>query len=85
MNKRIKDLAELLMERSLYQLHGDEGDVTVDTHLRQEVLAWCQTNNITAESPLSPDNRYLSAQYFGVDVWRIKDPQQRSWFVLRWA
>jgi len=62
-------------DASGYVLMGDEKDVAVSYSKRQEVYEWCGANKITVE---------YQGSLAGVDVWRIRDDQQRMWFTLRW-
>lgn len=58
------------------KLVGDSRDIAVLYDRRNQVWNWCQENDIsvTYEGSLA-----------GIDLWRIKDEQQRMWFALRWS
>lgn len=59
-----------------YVLMADERDIAVPYTSRQAVYEWCGTNKITVE---------YQGTLGGVDVWRVRDDQQRVWFTMRWA
>lgn len=62
-------------EKGRVKLVGDQRDIGVATQLRNDVLTWCNNNNID----------FLHQGYMaGVDVWRVPDEQQRVMFLLRW-
>ena len=63
-------------EKGRVKLVGDERDIGVATQHRNDVLTWCNQNNI--------DFLY-QGHMAGVDVWRVKDEQQRVTFILKWA
>ena len=58
-----------------YVIMGDERDIATPYPQRQEVHAWAAENKIIIE---------YQGTMAGIDVWRIKDDQQRAWFALRW-
>ena len=76
---------KVFMTKGELRLHGDERDQVVPSKLRKHVYEWCVRNGVVADMPLSRDGVYISEKYFGVDLWRIKDDQQRMLFVLRWS
>ena len=58
-------------------LHIDPRDIPLPCALRKEVWNWAQQQGID-----------LEGQMYGVkglDVWRIRDEQQRLWFSMRWS
>ncbi len=59
-----------------YVLMGDSRDIAVSYAYRQEVFEWCGINKITVE---------FQGNMSGIDLWRVKDEQQRMWFTMRWA
>ena len=66
---------KVFAEKGRVKLIGDERDIGVATRCRNDVLTWCNKNNID----------FLFQGYMaGIDVWRIQDNQQRAWFALRW-
>ena len=68
-------IKEFAHDASGYVLMGDEKDIAVAASKRQEVYEWCGENKITIE---------YQGTLGGVDVWRVRDEQQRAWFALRW-
>lgn len=58
------------------KLVGDSRDIAVPYDKRKQVWNWCYENNI---------NVTYEGSLAGIDLWRVKDEQQRSWFALRWA
>lgn len=58
------------------QLVGDARDIAVDAGQRQDVWDWCHQNNITPE---------YQSTLAHTDLWRVRDEQQRTAFILRWA
>jgi CRISPR/Cas system CMR subunit Cmr4 (Cas7 group RAMP superfamily) len=59
-----------------YVFMSDERDIATPVSKRQEVYAWAGANGITVE---------YQGSLGGFDVWRVRDEQQRAWFLLRWA
>ena len=66
---------ELVHDLNGYVLMGDERDIAVPYSHRQEVYEWAGLNRITIE---------YQGTLGGVDVWRVRDDQQRAWFALKW-
>ena len=62
------------------ELISDERDIAVDWRIRLDVYDWIQENKIQAEYQGSAYSRL-----FEVDLWRIKDEQQRMLFLLKWG
>lgn len=72
--------ARVFAERGKFKLHSDERDIAVNCQLRHNVWDWCQDNNVEVEYQ---DTRIGNS--FGIDVWRIRDEQQRVLFLLKWG
>ena len=73
---------KVFLERSGVALVSDERDVMVSSSLIKDVIAWCDENGIDAEQVAkSPVTQYS----FGVNLWRVKNDEQRMWFALKWA
>jgi len=66
-------------------VQSDERDVMLPVQYTTTVLSWCKQNGINIESPLDRAEQEMVKQIFGVNIWRVRDEQQRSWFLLRWA
>ncbi len=56
-------------------LTSDSRDIAVPFTYRQQVFTWAGKNKIIIE---------YQGTLSGVDLWRIKDDDHRSWFALRW-
>ena len=67
---------EFVYTDSGYVLMGDHRDIPVPYSNRQAVYDWCGANKITVE---------YQGTLGGTDLWRIRDEQQRAWFMMRWA
>lgn len=76
---------KIFMERDGVVLRGDHRDFMLPAQYKMAVLAWCRRNKIIAELPLSPEYQAVARDYFGMNLWRIRDEQQRMWFALRWS
>jgi hypothetical protein len=76
---------KIFMERDRFILRGDDRDIMLPAQYKMAVLSWCRKNNIDVELPLNKDNEHIAKHYFGVNLWRIRDEQQRAWFALRWS
>ncbi len=63
-------------EKGRVKLVGDERDIGIVSNYRKDVWAWCDANKIDLE---------YQGTLANIDVWRIKDEEQRAWFMLRWA
>jgi hypothetical protein len=72
---------KVFIERKSYKLISDERDVILPMGSTKQVEEWCLNNNITAERV---PQIFVQTQ-LGVTLWRIKDEQQRMWFMLRWS
>lgn len=60
-----------------YTISSDARDVLVDGSKDFEVMSWCHKQGILADI-------YLKVAG-GESVWRIKDDEQRTLFLLRWS
>lgn len=67
---------KVFAEKGRVRLIGDERDIGVATRYRNDVLTWCDTNNI---------DFIHQGNLAGVDVWRVKDERQRVMFALKWS
>ena len=73
---------KVFLERKGLALVSDERDIMVTSSLTKDVIAWCDENKIDAEQVAnSPITQYS----FGVNLWRVRNEEQRMWFTLRWA
>jgi hypothetical protein len=59
-----------------YVLMGDSRDIAVSYSHRQALYDWASENKITIEYQGTLD---------GTDLWRVREEQHRSWFVLKWS
>lgn len=75
----------IFMERDRLTLRGDDRDIMLPAESKKAVLKWCRRNRIQIECPLNKDNEQIARHYFGVNLWRVKDEQQRMWFMLKWS
>jgi hypothetical protein len=73
---------KVFLEQGSFRLISDERDIMLPLRLTKEVQKWCLTNNIKAEQN---QKQAIIQSYYGVTLWRIKDEQQRAWFILRWS
>jgi len=64
------------------ELVSDERDIMVSSQLINHVIAWCDLTGVTAEQV---DTSPLIQWACGVNLWRVRDEQQRTMFALRWA
>lgn len=76
---------KVFIEKGKFKLIGDERDIMLPTQYKIAVLEWCRKNSIEVECPITEDHQHIARQYFGVNFWRIRDEQQRTWFILKWA
>ena len=76
---------KIFMTRDRFTLRGDDRDIMVPAQYKSSVLRWCRKNKIDVECPLSKDHQDIVKHYFGVNLWRIRNDQQRMWFIMRWA
>ena len=59
-----------------YVLMGDARDVAVSYDNRQAVYDWAGQQGMTVE---------YQGTLGGTDLWRIRNEQDRAWFIMRWA
>lgn len=57
-------------------LYVDYRDIVLSADIRQQVWDWAQSQKIQLEGQKYGIN--------GLDVWRVRDDQQRLRFILRW-
>lgn len=67
---------QFAQDASGYVLIGDDRDIGVSSHQRNALWDWCKINTIDVE---------YQGTMMNTDVWRVKDEQQRLWFILRWT
>ena len=75
---------KVFREHGNLQLISDERDVLVPSQLRPAVLAWCLDNNILAEFAIDPTWELVEFTW-AVNLWRVRDEQQRVAFLLKWS
>jgi hypothetical protein len=76
---------KIFMEKDKLTLRGDDRDIMLPVQYKMAVLRWCRRNKIDFEFPLSKDQQDIVKHYFGVNIWRVRDEQQRMWFMFRWS
>jgi len=59
-----------------YVLNYDSRDIPLPCSLRESIWSWCEQQQIQLEG-----HRYGVA---GMDIWRVKNDEQRMRFRLRW-
>lgn len=67
------------------QLVSDERDVMVPAKHYTNVVEWCKQNNIDIAQIQGTYNHYIAMKMFKVNLWRVKDQEQRVMFILRWG
>lgn len=67
------------------QLISDERDIMVPARYRSQVIQWCRESGVEAEVLEGNYTHDIAQKMFGVNIWRIRDEQQRVWFALRWS
>ena len=60
-----------------YTLTSDARDILVEGTKDFEVMSWCHKQGIAADIYLKIDG--------GGSIWRVKNDEQRTLFLLRWA
>jgi len=75
---------KIFAEHGNLKLTSDERDIMVPNKYRREVVNWCREMNIAAESALNTSDSKLTSYLFNVDIWRIRDPEHRAVFALKW-
>ena len=58
------------------QLVGDARNIAVDADQRLAVWNWCDHNDIEPE---------YQGTLAHTDLWRVRDEQQRTAFILKWS
>ena len=67
--------SKIFAEKGRVKLVGDNRDIAVPYDKRTQVWNWCYENDITVS---------YEGSLAGIDLWRVKDDEQRVWFSLRW-
>ena len=78
----------VFLEKQGLKLMGDSRDIMVPRKYQSDVLKWCKENNVEATigDPNKPSSENAMVQrLFNVNLWRVKDDKQRTWFALRWS
>lgn len=68
--------AKVFAEYKSFKLIGDSRDIAVDFNRRNAVWDWCEDNDIDLE---------YQGSLGSIDLWRVRDEEQRLMFVLRWS
>lgn len=68
--------SKIFAEKGRFRLVGDSRDIAVPYNKRKQVWNWCYENDVTVT---------YEGSLAGVDLWRVKDDEQRIWFALRWS
>jgi 2-hydroxy-3-keto-5-methylthiopentenyl-1-phosphate phosphatase len=64
---------------------SDERDIMVPEKYFNDVVEWCKENHINVTNPLGGYNKFIASRMFKVNLWRVKKPEQRLLFALRWS
>ena len=67
---------KLFAVKGRVKLVGDARDIAVDADQRLAVWNWCDRNDIELE---------YQGTLAHTDLWRVRNEQQRAWFLLRWG
>ena len=67
---------KVFVEKGKVQLVGDVRGFTIPVKHRAEYWDWCQDNNITTE---------FHGCLGGVDLWYVKNEEDRMLALLRWS
>jgi hypothetical protein len=76
---------KVFREHNGLKLISDERDVEVPAKYRVEVKEWCNENGIEATLASNIEGSAWTASIWGVNIWRVKDTNDRALFVLRWS
>lgn len=77
---------KVFLERGDYKLVGDEKDIMVSHALQGQVVRWCRDNAVQAElNYVGNQERWMIQEMFKMDLWRVRDEQQRMMFALKWS
>ena len=68
--------SKIFAEKGKVKLVGDSRDIAVSYDKRKQVWNWCHENDITVT---------YEGSLAGTDLWRVKNDEQRAWFILKWA
>lgn len=76
---------KVFRERNGLKLISDERDIEVSAKYRAKVQEWCNDNGIKATLASPAEGTSWAASVWGVNLWRVRDEQQRVMFALKWA
>ena len=76
---------KIFRERNGFKLVSDERDIEVPAKYRFQVHEWCFDNGIEATMATNHEGSAWAASVWGVNLWRVKDDEQRVMFALRWS
>jgi hypothetical protein len=80
-------MQKVFLEHNGLRLVSDARDIVLPGKLTADVREWCNKNEVMASInhfPNDPDQQWTT-RLFNVNVWRIKDKDQRALFILRWG
>ena len=79
-------MKRLILHKDSIKLYAAETDVAVSRKDIMDVLSWCFAMGIKVEVAFTENQeQHLAKKKLNVDIWRIKDDQQRLMFLLKWA
>jgi hypothetical protein len=77
---------KIFIEKDGFKLISDDRDVMVPSKYCYDVITWCHKMGIKLEVAFTEsEGQYLAKKFFDVDMWRVKDDQERMMFTLRWS
>lgn len=76
---------KVFRERNGLKLISDERDIEVSAKYCVKVQEWCNDYGIKATLALPVEGSSWAASVWGVNLWRVRDEQQRVMFALKWA
>ena len=74
--------SKIFCQTHRYRLISDERDIMVSNQVIADVLEWCDRTGVVAEQVITQS---VTQRMFGVNLWRVRDEQQRTLFALRWS
>ena len=78
-------MTKLISQKGPIKLYALESDVAVSRKDIMDVLSWCFARGIKIEVAFTENQEQrLAKKKLDVDIWRIKNDQQRLMFLLKW-
>lgn len=78
-------VTKVFHKKDTLELISDERDISLPAYQTKEIDLWCTTNDIKYEFVCDDKTQAFVQRIFNVRLWRVRDPDERMLFVLKWG